>query len=96
MELCRKQKATLVIAKLDRLARHVHFISGLMKSGVEFLADGMRPSTLSIKGMATITDEVIGLHDRIVGKLFNTAKPHCIPSFLCQRSGSPRRRCKDR
>ena len=29
---------------------------------------------LSIEGMATITDEVIGLHDRIVGKLFNTAK----------------------
>lgn len=36
--LCRKRKATLIIAKLDRLARNVHFISGLMESGVEFLA----------------------------------------------------------
>jgi DNA invertase Pin-like site-specific DNA recombinase len=27
---CRKHKAVLVIAKLDRLARNVHFISGLM------------------------------------------------------------------
>ncbi|TCZ51918.1 recombinase family protein [Roseicella aquatilis] len=35
---CRRHKATLVIAKLDRLARDVHFISGLMKSGVEFVA----------------------------------------------------------
>ena len=34
---CRKTKATLIIAKLDRLARSVHFISGLMKSKVEFL-----------------------------------------------------------
>jgi DNA invertase Pin-like site-specific DNA recombinase len=34
---CRKQKATLVIARLDRLGRNVHFISGLMQSGVPFL-----------------------------------------------------------
>jgi DNA invertase Pin-like site-specific DNA recombinase len=35
---CRKHKATLVIAKLDRLARNVAFISNLMDSKVEFLA----------------------------------------------------------
>ncbi|WP_080577081.1 recombinase family protein [Methylorubrum extorquens] len=34
----RRHNATLVIAKLDRLARDVHFISGLMKSGVEIRA----------------------------------------------------------
>lgn len=39
--LCRKQKARLIIAKLDRLARNVHFISGLMDSGVEFVAVDM-------------------------------------------------------
>ena len=41
LRMCRQQKATLVIAKLDRLARNVHFISGLMESGVEFLAVDM-------------------------------------------------------
>jgi DNA invertase Pin-like site-specific DNA recombinase len=41
LRLCRKHKATLVIAKLDRLARNVHFISGLMESGVEFVACDM-------------------------------------------------------
>ena len=41
LRLCRQQKATLVIAKLDRLARNVHFISGLMESGVEFVAVDM-------------------------------------------------------
>src|ERR1700750_2997805 len=38
VELCKRKKATLVIAKLDRLARNVHFISGLMEAGVEFVA----------------------------------------------------------
>lgn len=38
LELCRKQRTTLVIAKLDRLARNVHFISGLLESGVDFVA----------------------------------------------------------
>ena len=33
---CRKQKATLVIAKLDRLARNVAFVANLMESGVDF------------------------------------------------------------
>ena len=41
LRLCRQKKATLVIAKLDRLARNVHFISGLMESGVEFVAVDM-------------------------------------------------------
>jgi len=35
---CKKQKAKLIIAKLDRLARNVAFIANLMESGVEFIA----------------------------------------------------------
>lgn len=38
LALCRKRKATLVIAKLDRLARNVAFVSGLMESRVPFVA----------------------------------------------------------
>ena len=30
---CRLRRATLIIAKLDRLARNVHFVSGLMEAG---------------------------------------------------------------
>lgn len=41
LRLCRKHKAILVIAKLDRLARNVAFISNLMESGVEFVAVDM-------------------------------------------------------
>jgi DNA invertase Pin-like site-specific DNA recombinase len=36
LALCRKQRAKLVIAKLDRLSRNLAFIATLMDSGVEF------------------------------------------------------------
>lgn len=35
---CRKAKAVLLIAKLDRLARNVAFIATLMEAGIEFVA----------------------------------------------------------
>lgn len=38
LEFCRKNRATLLLAKLDRLSRKVHFISGLMESKVDFLS----------------------------------------------------------
>jgi DNA invertase Pin-like site-specific DNA recombinase len=38
---CRVHKATLVIAKLDRLARNVCFIANLMEAGVDFVAVDM-------------------------------------------------------
>lgn len=38
LEACRRNKAVLVIAKLDRLARNVAFISQLMETRVEFVA----------------------------------------------------------
>jgi DNA invertase Pin-like site-specific DNA recombinase len=38
LDACRKHKAKLVIAKLDRLSRNLAFIATLMKSGVEFIA----------------------------------------------------------
>src|SRR6185312_473826 len=41
LEACRKHKATLLIAKLDRLARNAHFITGLIESGTDFVAADM-------------------------------------------------------
>lgn len=38
LDECRKRKATLLIAKLDRLARNVAFVSSLMEGGVDFVA----------------------------------------------------------
>jgi len=41
LDQCKKLKATLLIAKLDRLARNVHFVSGLLEAKVDFLAADM-------------------------------------------------------
>jgi DNA invertase Pin-like site-specific DNA recombinase len=38
LALCRERGATLLIARLDRLARNVHFIAGLMDSEADFRA----------------------------------------------------------
>ena len=53
----RRQKATVVIAKLDRLARSVAFISAIMESGVEFIAADMPAANrLTIQIMAVIAE----------------------------------------
>ena len=38
LAVCKRHKAKLVIAKLDRLSRNLAFIATLMDSGVEFIA----------------------------------------------------------
>ncbi len=45
LDACRKHGATLIIAKLDRLARNVHFVSGLIETGVDFVAADMPEAT---------------------------------------------------
>ncbi len=55
--LCKKHKATLLIAKLDRLARNVHFISGLMEAGVEFVAvDNPHATRLMVHLLAAVAE----------------------------------------
>ncbi len=55
--LCKKHKATLLIAKLDRLARNVHFISGLMEAGVDFLAiDNPHATKLMVHLLAAVAE----------------------------------------
>ena len=57
LALCKKIGARLLIAKLDRLARNVHFVSGLMESKVKFLACDMpEANDLTIHVMAAFAE----------------------------------------
>jgi DNA invertase Pin-like site-specific DNA recombinase len=50
--------ATLVVAKLDRLARNVMFIASLMESGVDFIAADMpQANKLTIHIMAALAEQ---------------------------------------
>ena len=54
---CRKRRAVLVIARLDRLARNVAFIANLMNSDVEFVAVDMpHANRLTIHILAAVAE----------------------------------------
>lgn len=57
LSLCRLHRATLLVAKLDRLARNVAFISALMESGVKFVAvDLPQANELTVHIMASMAE----------------------------------------
>lgn len=54
---CRVHRAVLVIAKLDRLARNVAFVSSLMDSGIEFQAcDFPQANRLTLHILAAVAE----------------------------------------
>ncbi len=57
LSLCRIHNAVLLVAKLDRLARNVAFISSLMESGMEFVAvDLPQANKLTVHVMAAMAE----------------------------------------
>ncbi|MDR5727956.1 MAG: recombinase family protein [Terriglobia bacterium] len=57
LDQCRRQRAVLVIAKLDRLARNVAFISALLESKVRFIAVDMPEADVTFLQMAAVFGE---------------------------------------
>jgi DNA invertase Pin-like site-specific DNA recombinase len=55
---CRARRCVLLIARLDRLARNVHFVSGLLEAGVEFVAADLPSITrFTIHILAAVAEE---------------------------------------
>ncbi|EIM30147.1 recombinase family protein [Microvirga lotononidis] len=57
LRLCRLHQAALVIAKLDRLSRDAHFLLGLKKAGVDFVAADMQSASRLTVGIMAMVDE---------------------------------------
>lgn len=51
---CRLHKATLIIAKLDRLSRNAHFLLGLQEAGVRFVAADMPEANEMVVGILAV------------------------------------------
>lgn len=57
LKFCKDNRAVLVVAKLDRLARNVAFVSMLMESGVDFVcADFPTANRLTIHVLAAVAE----------------------------------------
>ena len=73
LQLCRLLGAKLIIAKLDRLSRDVHFLTGLEKAGIEFVcADMPEANRLTIHIMA-----VMAQHEREAISLYQGSTGSC-------------------
>jgi DNA invertase Pin-like site-specific DNA recombinase len=75
LRVCRMRRAVLVIARLDRLARNVALISGLMESDLEFVAvDFPLASRLTIHMLAAIAEYESKLLSRRIKAAFAAAR----------------------
>jgi len=89
LALCKASGATLIIAKLDRLARNVAFVSNLMEAGVEFYAcDLPQASRLTIHILAAVAEnEAKAISDRTRAALAaKKAQGHKLGGFRAHQS----------
>jgi len=87
LQQCRREKATLLIAKLDRLARNVHFISGLMETEVDFVAVDMPAANrLTIHILAAVAEHERDMASQRTKAALQVAKARGV------QLGSPRAR----
>ena len=102
---CKRTKAVLLIARLDRLSRNVAFISALMESGVEFVACDMpTASRLTIHILAAVAEherEMISARTKaalaaakaqgvVLGNpRLNEAREHARATHIARRPAAP-------
>ena len=88
IELCKNTGATLIIAKLDRLARNVAFVSSLMDSKVKFKAVDMpQANELTIHIMSAIAQhEAKAISKRVKEGLAQSTKKLGTPANLTEEA----------
>ena len=58
IEMCKANAAVLIVAKLDRLARNVSFISALMDSGIDFVCcDQPHANKMSLQVLSAVAEQ---------------------------------------
>jgi DNA invertase Pin-like site-specific DNA recombinase len=105
LDECRKRRAVLLIARLDRLARDVAFIANLMKSDVEFVAVDMpQANRITIQILAAVAEherEIISQRTKAAlaaakSRGIRLGNPRCREALVLARAAlkySPPRLC---
>jgi hypothetical protein len=90
VELCIATESKLVIAKIDRLARDVHFVSSLSKSGVDFICCDMPDANkFTIHIMAAMAEnEAQMISDRTKAALKSIKDKIDCDGFYVTKSGN--------
>lgn len=75
IQRCKMSRATLIIAKLDRLSRNMAFIANLMDAGIEFIAcDNPYANKLTIHILAAIAEHEREMISRRTKEALQAAK----------------------
>lgn len=87
---CRARRSILIIAKLDRLARNVFFVSSLMEAGIEFVAcDNPHATKLTIHILAAVAENEREMISRRTKDALAVVQRHIVEhgSWVSRRSG---------
>lgn len=80
LSACRLHRAILIIAKLDRLARNVAFVSNLMEAGIEFQAvDFPTANRLTIHILAAVAEHEARMTSERTRLALQAAKARGVP-----------------
>jgi len=75
MTACKVHHATLLVAKLDRLARNAHFLLGLKEAGIDFICCDMPAANrLTVGIMAMVAEEEAAMISRRTKAALESAK----------------------
>lgn len=89
IELAKEQKATLVVAKLDRLARDVEFTSALFNGGVEFVCcDNPTANKLTIQLLSVIAEHEADIIGRRIKESLKAKKDRISKGIYTNKDGS--------
>ncbi|TPV31935.1 recombinase family protein [Paucihalobacter ruber] len=89
IELARANKAVLIVAKLDRLARDVEFTSALYNSGVEFLCcDNPTANKLTIQLLSVIAEHEAEVISKRIKEALKVKKEKIKKGIYTNKDGS--------
>lgn len=90
MAACRVHGATLVIAKLDRLSRDAHFLLGLQKANVDFIAVDMPDANkMTVGVMALVAQHEREAISRRTKEALSAYKERCAKDATLRPLGNP-------